>query len=496
MSVYHLLRVGYSDQIHQSEGRVNSVGFILIAGMLLFPIGGWLADTYTGRYGTIHCSVWTMWICVVLETVNDLVAHANTYYNENISRSITYSLAIAVAVGLGGFQSNIVQFGIDQLSDDSTFEISSFITWYVLTPYTSGVTLQFISYCVDQNNLFYIKTFAVVFCLSVALCLDFLFQKWLVKEHVRGKSLSLIYNVIKYVVKHRHSFVDDEETASLFNVAKHLNGGPFTNQQVEDVKSMLRVITLITIGSVIGGGITSLEYASEKIEQRMSVWSDKSNFSRCYEILSIHYSDYLFTIASVLIYEFVLHPLYIKYMPRYRLKITTRFLLGIALFFFRILALLSIVIVLYNENNSNGLMSGNNTYNQCIFTNDYKVNLSYKWLLIPRFLSGLSSLFLLMSAIEFIWAQTPYSMTGLAIGTMYAFLGLNTILQSAMASPFLFITSVPWNRLPLTCEIWYFLFQGVFVLVTFIIGVIVVKRYKKRNRNDLILSPSYTVPVN
>ena len=99
-------------------------------------------------------------------------------------------------------------------------------------------------------------------------------------------------------------------------------------------------------------------------------------------------------------------------------------------------------------------------------------------------MSGLSTFLFFISAIEFIWAQAPYSMTGLALGTMYAFLGLNTFFQSAVAYPFLFSKEVPWKRLSLTCGIWYFLLQGILVLILLVMGVITFKKYKRRTRND------------
>ena len=40
-------------------------------------------------------------------------------------------LQAIAAIGYGGYQANIIQFGIDQLHDASTEEIQAFISWYV-----------------------------------------------------------------------------------------------------------------------------------------------------------------------------------------------------------------------------------------------------------------------------------------------------------------------------------------------------------------------------
>ena len=159
------------------------------------------------------------------------------------------------------------------------------------------------------------------------------------------------------------------------------------------------------------------------------------------------------------------------------------------LFLLRVISLLGLVTAVYHEQWS----SKSTDINKCIITNQVltpEVHVSYKWLVIPGFMSGLSTFLILVSAIEFIWAQAPYSMTGLAFGTMYTFLGLNTFFQLAVAYPFLFSKKVLWKRLSLTCGIWYFLLQGILVLIFMIMGVIIFNKYKRRTRSCLL----YTSP--
>ena len=477
MTTYHLLRSGYSNESEHEKTSVMGITMIAIA--LLYPIGGLLADTYFGRYKTIHFSTWLMWITTVSMTASELIANGNTFYNGHIKDSVRYVLSLILAIGLGGFQSNIVQLGIDQLTDASTTEITSFITWYILTLYMSGITLQYATYC--SVNSFYIKTFAVSLFLSVALCLDCLFHHWLIKEHANRTSLNLVYKVVKFLIQHKRSIAVENEITSRFDAAKQVYGGPFTNQQVEDVKSILHIIFLIAIFTTVAGGITSIEYATQKLQHTMQGWTHKSRLIDCYERLSIWYNDYLFIIILVTLYEFIIYPMHIKCFVK--VTITSKFLIGTVLFGFHILALLSIEIVSYygeissNMNSTKCIFIANDTYSEMTLVN-------YKWLLAPGFMRGLSIFLFFASAIEFIWAQTPYFMTGLALGTMYAFLGLNTILQAAIASPFLFIKTVPWRNIPLTCGIWYFLFQGVVVIIFLIVGIIMVCKYKRRERND------------
>ncbi len=486
-TVYHLLRSGYIN--HPEHNSISVMGIIMIAATLMYPVGGWLADTYFGRYKAIQLSMWTMWIATLSMTVNELVADGNTFYGGHIHQPIRYILSIILAMGLGGFLSNIVQLGIDQLTDASTTEITSFITWYTLMPYISGVTLQYATYC--TINSFYVRTFAVALFLSVALCLDSLFNHWLFKECANRISLNLVYKIVKFLIKHKHGLVINQETVSRFDAAKHMHGGPFTNQQVEDVKSILHIILLIAVCTIVVGGITPIEYATQKLQHTMQGLSYKQGVIDCYEGLSIWYNDYWFVIALVTLYEFIIYPLHIRCFAK--IKITSRFILGTVLFLLHIITLLIIEITTYYY----GEIKTNTNSTKCIFTTDDKNAMSlvnYRWLLVPGFMRGLSTFLFFTSAIEFIWAQSPYYMTGLALGTMYAFVGLNTAIQAVIASPFLFFKT-QWRNVPLTCGIWYFLFQGALVAIFLTVGIIMVSKYKRRERNDSSLK-SYTESVN
>lgn len=467
-------------------------GIILVLSALLFPVGGWLADAHIGRHKMVQYSTWIMWIGTIVITVGEILAYVSTTYDTSIRKWVIYAMFAIMASGLGAFQSTIIQFGIDQLKDASTTEIVSFITWYVLILYASGITLQYATDCFvyiePDNKYFFVKSLAVAVCLTLALSSNFLFQHWLVKESITGNSFRLIVGVVKYTLKNRklrYTFAIDEVPSRL-DVAKHKYGGPFSSQQVEDVKSFLEILILIATCTIVCSGINAIEYAKEKIERRFYEWQENNGLHGCYERLTILYNDYLTAIVLVLLYEFVIYPLCNRCLPQ--ISITKKFLLGIVFFLLRIISLLSIEIVAFTEQ-----LNSKNTTVTCIFTAEHKetIHIGYKWLLIPGFMSALSSLLFLLSAFEFIWAQTPYSMTGLVLGIMYAFLGLNTSLQVALASPFLFVTGIPWKSIPLTCGIWYFIMQSIIVFVVLIVGMVMFKRYKRRDRNDRLLT-SYT----
>jgi MFS family permease len=134
----------------------------LIAFGLVPPLAGWLADTRIGRYKMIRCSIWIMWIATVLATMNSLMADTIDMYVQHIHIKALQVLLVIMATGLGAYQANIIQFGLDQLQDASTTEIRSFIAWYTWTTISACFTVEAVLTCLSEIT----RNFAV--CLSVS----------------------------------------------------------------------------------------------------------------------------------------------------------------------------------------------------------------------------------------------------------------------------------------------------------------------------------------
>ena len=92
MSVYHLLSGGYTTKQLDHPFHVSNTGIILWCMALLFPIGGWLADTRIGRYKMIHYSLWVMWISIMLATFGELLLNnvSTTFMHDNNPVSYTH----------------------------------------------------------------------------------------------------------------------------------------------------------------------------------------------------------------------------------------------------------------------------------------------------------------------------------------------------------------------------------------------------------------------
>ncbi len=86
--------------------------------------------------------------------------------------------------------------------------------------------------------------------MSVVLILDFLLAKtWLIIEPKSPQSLKTIYRVLKFAAKplNRSALTYwEEDVPSRMDLGKSKYGGPFTTEQVEDVKTMHLTFVCLT----------------------------------------------------------------------------------------------------------------------------------------------------------------------------------------------------------------------------------------------------------
>ena len=476
ISVYHFYTMSATrnPMKHKSHLPLNP-GEILGA-CIFFPVGGWLADAYFGRYKVILCGMWTMWLGAMLNGISLVTGMAISSYKEDGDLWASLICRMVIGAGFGLFQANIIQFGIDQLLEASSTEITSFVSWYTLTVFACGITMQFSSSCPPH----YVIVLVLAIHLTMALGSNYIFCHWLDKEQKIFNSLPLIRKTVQYTIKNRQKWkrlfvLGNHGALSKLNIAKTMYGGPFLSEQVEDVKTFLRILTVIGIFLAAFSGIPSTTYAAGILEPH---FHHRSHMRVCYKELSIHYAHFILMVTVVLLYHTIIHPVYHKCIPKVR--IMTKMIISVLLFFTSVVILLGMESVSYHKQ-----LGLNQTIIKCSFQSRSRHQDIQSYLvIIPQTMIALSGFLLISVGIQFICAQAPLYMKGLLLGIGYALFGLGSLVQSAISLPFLHNRSV-WDKAPLTCGIWYFIIQGLVVLVGFTIVIIVIKTYRRRTRPNV-----------
>ena len=142
--VWYCLIMNIFCMLYDCSNKGNNLWSFLVGFAFIPFIAGWLADIRFGRYKVIKWSIWVMWIALVIATVSSIVAEFIHRYDK-IHQHITFRCVFfIIAIGLGGYQTNIIQFGVDQLNDASTDEIKYFIIWYAMTAIVGGTNVKII----------------------------------------------------------------------------------------------------------------------------------------------------------------------------------------------------------------------------------------------------------------------------------------------------------------------------------------------------------------
>ena len=113
---------------------------LLLSGFLvLLSRDGYVADARFRRYKMMQVSLWIMWCgnlthsCLYLLPLDDddQQSIGTNGVLSTLESAISFVFLIVYMCGLVGLLINSVQFGIDQMPDTSSSELSAFIHWYV-----------------------------------------------------------------------------------------------------------------------------------------------------------------------------------------------------------------------------------------------------------------------------------------------------------------------------------------------------------------------------
>ena len=496
-NTFDLTRLGRDVPIHYAY--YATIGAIWLLGT---PLAGWLADVRFGRYKVTKTSLWMMWCAVVTYSFLFLTSnHDQPSSALSTVGSVVSFLALTVYMcGLVGFLINSVQFGMDQMPDASSPELSAFIHWYVFAMgagiWSSEAVLGFSKYCSSSNHhRGAISTAEIVLLailptliLSLPLLSDSYLRHHLIVEPQSKNPLKVVVSVLKYVAKHKTPLNPSAYVYTLksipnrFDFAKTLYGGPFTTEQVEDVRTFFRILLLMSPAILILTGSLLTGFNVSQFEEHLK---SLSAVDECRKI-SIKFFSYdyrLLTMFFIISNEVFFHPVFVSCYYKYcrtLIRIVIGAILGLALI--AVLATLEI--------------AGHTSIHPqvpCMFLIDSGnvsfLEINYLPVVVPvNIILAVQTILFISGSWEFICAQAPYSMRGLLIGAVWATLATATILSNVITLGWYFGS----NRHPsesgvverVGCGGFYFLsifFIGVLGLTLFCVGV---KCYRQRMREE------------
>ena len=423
-------------------------GLVIMAciGYFFFPFLGLLADVWIGRYKAILIGIVLCFISWIIIGIGFFVE--SYFVSELVLWSAFSFTCIFSYCGLSSFSANIIQYNIDQLVGASADELNSVIYWHIL----SEPLVHFLFYllqCLFYSSKYFIMITFIASGVSVSLVLvsHSFFKHKLENISLIKNPIKLIVRVLCYARKHKYPenrsalTYWEEEAPSRLDLGKDKYGGPFTEEEVEDVKTVFRMLPLFI--AVIAFVLCDDYY-----------WSTINSFTlpTCLAV-----TDSLYALCSVilmLVYLFFIRVCFYKYIP----IMLTRMSVGIFLAF--IVTVSKVIIFVIERSHPD-------------------INYFVKLLFIPQTIQGLSYILLYAVSLEFTVAQSPVHMRGVMVGLWYAISwGFGHLINIIVKFPF------NCESQYICTSFYYYITKSVLVLIILIVFVILAKRYKYRVREN------------
>ena len=449
------------------------------------PLSGWLADAYIGRYKVLVWSLWLLFSGVIIRHTTNLV-HIYGFSSEDDVSVISVFLLIFHCIGsvllwsgAFGFLSNSIQFGVDQMPDASANEISTFIFWYAFALNLGIWSMKCLSNLVQNcsDNLgdveVIIQTIIPVLLIAIGLSLNYLLKNVLTIEPQTRNPFKLIFGVIKHAVTHKKPRIRSaltylDEPPSRLDLGKYKFGGPFTTEQVEDVKTFLRILFLMwsTILIVI---------AYSLVVALIDLTPQSIAFSVCrHTVIELFVYDHsLLIVVGILLYEFVIYPLVQRNMMRMlRRIVAAAFILCFVIVF------LSIVDLGRHAVHHRYVCTYNNT--ALVPISDFLSPVAlYSVEAVGNILLSVTVAILSTATFEFVYAQSPYSMRGIMMGLTWFVFSLSLALGGGILK--VWNSNWPWHY----CNIMIYVVCFTISFFGLVFFGITAFCYKNRVRDDI-----------
>ena len=253
---------------HLVNAVSSPMGFLyaLLAMIAMFyPLSGFLADVCCGRFRTIIVGLSIILISSITAAVLFAVGQSthrskgNVLLEERVPYLVFECGAVFFTViGYAVYQANFIQLGLDQLTEAPSMNLSLFIHWAVWAD-TLGTTVMIVSFSVlscqhisaREEAVFIVIPFFIFLCFPLFMILTCWKHRWFYTEPGQNNPYKAVIKVLNFVREHKYPLQRsaftycDNERPSRIDYAKERYGGPFTTEQVENVKTFVRILTLL-----------------------------------------------------------------------------------------------------------------------------------------------------------------------------------------------------------------------------------------------------------
>ena len=411
-----------------------------------FLLAGHLGDACFSRYKLIIIGSYLAMALLIAQFIALIV-------ESSLPIMVVYGLLL---ITVASVRVTLLPFNNDQLTASSSDELSAVVHWHYVGPFI----VVFWKDLMPSFAVGFTPTVICSVCITVILVSHSLFNHYLDTTPTNTTNpVKLIVRVLCYARKHKYPenrsalTYWEEEAPSRLDLGKEKYGGPFTEEEVEDVKTVIRLLPIIAVCIIPDLSINEFIIGV--------------NYYGCDESFIAEIALSILGFILILLYQFLIHPCFYKYIPSMLKRI------GLAL------VLISVINIAFTIMTMIGKTTG---HLHCLVALDELVPLptgAVTWnliFIIPKVLIWYG---FTVTIFEFILAQTPNFMKGTFIGLWYSCRVLRVPINFVLFLPFLHYIHLGES---LGRGFYFFLTRAVLSVSCLLLFIFIAKRYRFRVR--------------
>ena len=443
---YYVLSISMIDQVN---GRKVEAGLAFT-----FIVAGYLGDFLISRHRLILAGLYSSFVLLIFLLLMVSLQLMSTGYPLLIYKILCFTLFITV----GAVRVNLLPFNIDQLIGSSSDELTAIIHWHNLGPLLGPFII------INANSFLFSHVFwlgKIIAFVAAVLVSHGLFNHCLETTPVNTVNpVKLIVRILCYARKHKYPenrsalTYWEEEAPSRLDLGKDKYGGPFTEEEVEDVKTVLRLLPLVFIF-----GLSGALYGLYTVSMSSMVYG-------CNEGQKVWVIVYVFLLIFMLLIS--RQSYFRKYIPSMLKRI------GMGLTLIVLVNIIYTVLAIFGN-----YQFGEIFHCLTVFAKESLITKPQKWLYFDEVILAIFWYINNVVAVEFILAQCPKSMRGTLIGLWFCLRNLRSDLNFIIFLPFLQYMGLDF---PLGRGFYFLLTLAVLSLLVLVLFIFLAKRYKLRVR--------------
>ncbi|XP_076074028.1 solute carrier family 15 member 4-like [Mytilus galloprovincialis] len=450
------------------------ISLIFSGSVFIVPIfGGYVADAFVGKFNIIlGCGL--IYVIGLVLLPASAVDYKNNWFglHNKIStetrRGLFLSSLVLIAIGTGGIKSNVGPFGAQQVENLGPKAVQSFFNWFYWFINVGAIIAYSGVAAVQQDVGFDVGFLIPLISMILALVIFVLNKSKYISLPVKG---SVLKDTIGVCCATR---------CKGFDHAREDEGGPYSNEMVNGVIAVLRILPVFLLIIVYWAIYSQMGTTFFLQGERMDLKVGSGNVP----VAVLNIFDTIIIIVLIPIMESLVYP----FLTRINRSPSHLQRMGIGMIFAAMAMFVAGILEIYRKKDISiiGQKLAGNTFNASSIS---------VFAQVPQFtLIGASEVFTSISGLEFAYSQAPVFMQGVCMGLFLATSGIGGYVAELIL---VIVDAVTGSKPP---DSWFpdeindgkteylFFLLGILMIINFVIFAIVAYFYKYRNRDNYEIS--------